>query len=286
MSQAPTRPVRPTPPAKPTTAAAPAAKGFTVSSGPKQKGQRVVIHGPSGSGKTTLASLIERARFIDRDSDGTKGLHVSRIDGIENFDQTITALRTPELWKDIDTIILDSGTAFQELATLAVVGVPKPGEAPKSIESFGFGKGYRMVYEKMLMLLAALDAHVDQGRNVVLICHSITGNTPNPSGEDYLQHQLALQQNNQGQLRTRVEGWADHILFIARDVSVKEGTNKGTSKGSRSIQTVWAPSWVAKTRPFLRGDQECGLPPEIEYYDPRQYPTEAAEVWRLLGFNK
>lgn len=289
MTTAPARPTptRPTTPAKPTTPAAPAAKGFTVSNGPQQRGQRVIIHGPSGSGKTTLASLIEKSRFIDRDSDGTKGLHVSRVEGIDTFDDAMNALGTAALWTGIDTVVVDSGTAFQEMATLKVVGLPKPGETPKSIESFGFGKGYRMLYETMLLLFAALDRHIEQGRNVVLVCHSTTGNTPNPSGEDYLQHQLALQQTNQGQLRTRAEGWADHVIFINRDVSVKEGSKKaGATTGSRSLQTVWSPWWVAKTRPFFVSGEKRSLPPEIEYYDPREYPAEAAEVWRLLGFNK
>lgn len=287
MTTAPARPTptRPTTPAKPTTAA-PKTSKYTTSTGYKAGGKRVVVHGPPSSGKTSLCALIDKSKFIDRDSDGTAGLDVSRVDGVQTFDDVLEALNTPDLWKDVDTIVLDSGTAMQELATLKVVGQPKPGETPKSIESFGFGKGYRMVYETMQLLLAALDRHVEQGRNVVLICHSIAGTTPNPSGEDYLQHQLALQQTNQGQLRTRVEGWAEHVFFISRDVSVAEGTNKGKSSGSRTIQTVWSPSYVAKTRSFMLNGEKRSLPPEIEYYDPRVYPVEAAEVWRLLGFNK
>ena len=284
-----------TPPARttpsrtaPTAPAAPASSTakFTTSTGMKSGGKRIVVHGPPSSGKTTLCSLIQRAKFIDRDSDGTAGLDVQRVDGVRTYDDVLEALNTPALWTGTDTIIVDSATAMQELATLKVVGKPAPGETPKSIESFGFGKGYRMVYETMQLLLAALDRHVEQGRNVVLVCHSIAGTTPNPSGEDYLQHQLALQQNNQGQLRTRVEGWAEHILFISRDVAVAEGTNKGKSKGTRAIQTVWSPSWVAKTRPFVVGGESCRLPTEIIYHDPNQYPEDAAEVWRLLGLNK
>lgn len=292
MTTAPARPTptRPTTPAKPTTPAAPAAKGFTVSNGPQQRGQRVILYGPEGSGKTTLASLIERSRFIDRDSDGTKGMHVSRVDGIDTFDDVISALSTPALWKDISTVIVDSGTVVQELATLAVVGVPKQGEAPKSLETVGggYGKGYRMVYEKMLLFFAALDRHVEQGRNVVLICHSTTGNIPNPNGPDYLQHQLSLQQTSQGQLRTRAGGWADHVIFINRDVSVKEDTNKANATtGSRTLETVWSPWWVAKTRVFSVNGEERSLLPQIEYYDPRgEYAAHNTVLWQTLGFNK
>jgi hypothetical protein len=275
-------PSRPAP--KLTGGATPQGKKFQVSDGPTEGGKRIVVHGPPSSGKTTLCSLIQKARFIDKDSEGSQGLDVSRVDGVATFDDAIEALQTPALWEGIDTIVLDSATAFQQLATLKVVGTPKPGETPKSIESFGFGKGYRHLFETMLLLLAALDRHIEQGRNVVLVCHSIVGNCPNPMGEDYSQHQLSLLQNNQGQLRTYVEGWAQHILFVNRDVTVKDG--KGETKGTRAIQTVWSPWWVAKTRPFRVNGELRNLPTSIDYFDPNKHPNDAAEVWRLLNLNK
>lgn len=283
MSQAPTTRTPPrTPPAStPTTKG----KKFTTSHGPQVKGQRVVIHGPPSAGKTSLAALIKRGKFIDRDSDGTKGMKVSRVEGIASHADAIEALQTEELWADVGTIIVDSASAFQDLAIAQVVGPPGADGKVKSIESFGFGKGYRMVYEEMMKLLAALDRHVDKGRNVVLVCHSTVGNVPNPAGEDFKQNQMDLMENGQGPLRKRVEGWADHILFIARDVAVTDG--KGSSKGTRAIQTVWSPWWVAKTRPFITANDatERSLPTDIVYYDPRTDPEGAAEVWRLLGFN-
>lgn len=288
MSQAPSTRKPPSSAAATAPVTSTGSNKFTVSSGPQQRGQRIIIHGPSGSGKTTLAALIEKARFIDRDSDGSKGLRVSRVEGIETFDDAMLAMNTPALWEGINTVVVDSGTAFQQLATLSVIGETKLGEKPKSIEAVGggFGKGFTMVGEKMNLLLANMDRHVEKGRNVVLICHSVTGEVSNPEGDNYLQHQLALMQTKSVHLRTRFEGWADHILFIARDVAVTNG--KGSSKGTRAIQTVWSPWWVAKTRTFITADDatERSLPTDIVYYDPRTDPEGAAEVWRLLGFNK
>jgi hypothetical protein len=133
-----------------------------------------------------------------------------------------------------------SATAFQQLATLKVVGTPKPGETPKSIESFGFGKGYRHLFETMLLLLAALDRHIEQGRNVVLVCHSIVGNCPEPDGRGLFAAPALAPPEQSGpapHLRPRVG--RSTFLFVNRDVTVKDG--KGETKGTRAIQTVWSP---------------------------------------------
>ena len=285
---APTRPAPSrTPPARsaPSTPAT-SPKKFTIDSGARQQGQRVIIHGPPGVGKTTLASLIQAVRFIDKDSDGTAGLDVSRVKGIETFDDGLVALGTPELWAGIETIAVDSASVFQELGIQQVVGKPKDGEPARSIETAagGYGKGYRLVYDLMVKLMAALDRHIEQGRNVVLICHTTEGKVPNPAGEDFLQSRIDLIDNKQGPIRGRVEGWADHILFIARDVAVSGG--KGSSKGTRAIQTQWSPWWTAKSRALVVNGERVSLPAEVMYPDPKRDPDGAAEIWRLMGFNK
>ena len=275
---------RPTPTGSP--AASSTAKKFTKSSGARQQGQRIIVHGPPGVGKTTLVSLIDNVCFIDKNSDGTAGLDVSRVGGIETFDDAITALGTAELWTGIENIVLDSGSVFQRMAIERVVGKSKDGEAEKSIETVkgGFGKGYRFVYDAMHMLQQACDRHIEQGRNVILICHTTEGKVPNPAGEDFLQSRIDLIDNKQGPIRGRIEGWADHIFFIARDVAVSGG--KGQSKGTRAIQTQWSPWWTAKSRSFVAGGEQRSLSSEVMYPDPKKDPEGAAEIWRLMGFNK
>ena len=278
----PPRPSQPAAPTKPTTAP----KKFAISTGARQQGQRVIVHGPPGVGKTTLASLVQKARFIDKDSDGTAGLDVSRVGGIETFDDAITALGTVELWTGIENIVLDSGSVFQRMAIERVVGKSKDGEAEKSIETVkgGFGKGYRFVYDAMHMLQQACDRHIEQGRNVILICHTTEGKVPNPQGEDFLQSRIDLIDNKQGPIRSLFESWADHIFFIARDVAVSGG--KGSSKGTRAIQTQWSPWWTAKSRAIVVGGERVSLPPEVFYPNPKDDQDGAAEIWRLMGFNK
>jgi len=279
VSQAPARPTpaatttRPAPkpntkPAAPTPAAP---KTFTVSTGPKKKGQRIVLYGTGGVGKTTLASLARSVRFIDIDSAGTAAMDVQRVEGIASFDDVIAALREESLWKGVDTIVVDSATKLEEWAkewTIANITTDK-GAAVKSIEGYGWGKGYSHLYDTFMLFLAAVDRHVEQGRNVILICHQVVDKVPNPAGDDYSQHQPALQKSNQGNIRSRVQGWCDHMLFVGYDVAAKDG--KGIGSGTRTIQVVELPAYQAKSR-TLR--------------DPIDYPEGSDEVWRAMGIKQ
>lgn len=274
MSQAPS--TRKPPSSAPVTAPVTSTTGkkFTVSSGPKKKGQRIVVHGTGGIGKTTLASLAGKVRFIDRDSDGSSAMNVDRVEGITAFADVLDALRTPALWQGVETVVIDSGTVMQELAVAHTIANVKheKGHAVTSIEGYGFGKGYCHVFETFTLLLAALDRHIEEGRNVILVCHTVVAKVPNPDGEDFSQYQVALQENGQGPIRSRVKGWCDHLLYIGYDVAVSEGKGKG--HGTRTIQVSERPAWSAKSR-TLRKD--------IPYLDPLKDPDGAADVWRQLG---
>lgn len=232
-------------------------------------GQRVVLYGAGGIGKSELCSLAPKPIFLDID-DGTHELDVQRIEGIQTFADLRAVLQSNAL-DPYQTIILDNATRAEELGvthTLATVRGEK-GQTCRSVEDYGFGKGYQHVYETFLLLLADLDSQVRRGRHVVLIAHECTDAVPNPVGEDYIRFapQLQAPKSGKASIRNRVVQWADHVLFLAYDVIAEGG--KGRGSGTRTIYPRELPSHLAKSRILA---------------DPVAYPKGDGSVWsKILG---
>lgn len=217
----------------------------------RTQGHRIVLYGPGGIGKTTLASQAPGpVAFIDLDDSlGRLGIEAQAVQGVDTWQALRDALHAPG-WDGVRTLVIDSATKAEELATahtLATVPHEKGGLV-RSIEDYGYGKGYGFVFEAFLPLLADLDAHCRAGRNIVLICHDCATTCPNPMGEDWLRWEPRLQSPNSGKasIRLRVREWADHLLWYGYDVAVKDG--KGMGSGTRTIYPCELPHCMAKSR--------------------------------------
>lgn len=270
------KPPLPKPTARPPSAPPPLpAKKFSFGTLDAAKALRVGIYGPGGIGKTSAACRAPGPVAIF-DFDGSlpvlkptlNGLDVRPVDGVETWSDLRDALHDKALWNGIRTIVIDSLTRAEQLAiahTLANVKNDK-NQSVTSVEAYGFGKGYRHVFETFLPLLADLDRHVRDGRNVVLILHECTATVPNPDGEDYLRWEPRLQAQNNGNIRLACKEWLDHLLCIRFDVAVN-ADGKASGNGSRTIYPVETPVNMAKSR-SLR--------------DPIEYRDGSAELWNQL----
>lgn len=240
---------------------------FALSTGKTVGPQRVVLYGPGGIGKSTLAAMAPKPVFIDLEA-GTRELDVRRIDppgGLWNWELLRQAVQG-DLWAACKTLVIDTGTAAEEMCIQHVIGSVKAGtDSATSVESYGYGKGYVYVAEEFLKLLADLDQHLRRGRNVTMICHDCTTKALNPGGEDYPRWEPRLQSPTGGKnsIRLRVREWCDHLLFINYDVAVtkaRDGTKKAVGSGTRTIYPKEMPYLMAKTRSlrdpiaFLEGD--------------------------------
>jgi hypothetical protein len=232
--------------------------------GRQRSAARVVIYGTEGIGKSTLAAAFPNPLVLDTE-DGTKHLDVARV--VCDDWRTLT-LAVAELAVDAQgykSVVIDSADWAEKLLIESMLA----GSGKKSIEDYGFGKGYTFVYETFLCLLADLDAHQRAGRQIICTAHDCTEKVPNPGGEDWLQYQPRLQSPpKQGKVREKVKEWADHLLYISFDVAVEKG--KGTGGGTRTIYPSELPSHLAKSRCIA---------------DPIFYEKDSAELWNQL-FNK
>ena len=237
------------PPPPPGAAPAPVAdKSFAVTSGRVNGPRRVVLYGPGGIGKSTLASLAPGAVILDVEQ-GTQGLDANRIEGIETFQELRQCLNSEAL-ESCGSVVVDSLTAVEEMAlqyTFETV-MNERGAQVDNIEGYGFGKGYRHLYDTMLLFLQECDAQVRRGRNVILIAHECVQEAPNPNGEDWIRYEPDLQhpKSGKGSVRNRIKNWADDVLFIGYDVVTDDGKGKGA--GTRTIYASELPTHLAKSR--------------------------------------
>jgi len=198
--------------------------------------------------------------------DGSKFLDVSRVwPTPETLEELHQVLRDPSTWKDFDAIVIDSFTRAEELAKTWVikhVSHEKPGRTIKSIEDYGWGKGYVHSYEAFLTILQDLDAIIRAGKHVIATAHNCTAKVPNPKGEDFIRYEPRLQSppSGMGAIRHRVFEWSDHTFFLGFDQTAEDGKVAGS--GTRTIYPIPLPTHMAKSRtlsdevPYLQGDAE------------------------------
>lgn len=234
-----------------------------------------MVYGPGGVGKTELCSLLSKPLFIDLEN-GSRAFDVARVDGIDSL-ADVRAILQSDIADPFAEVVIDTGTKLEELALahiIATIPHEKPGVKITSIESFGFGKGYRHLYDAFSLVLQDCDRLVRNGKHVVLITHSCTNEAPNPNGENWLRYEPRLQHpRKENSIRERVFGWADHCIFIGYDVAAtREG--KGVGSGTRTIYTQELPSHVAKTRGAFNPDET--VPASIPY------PKGDSTIWQLI----
>lgn len=218
-----------------------------ISRGIESAPLRAVIYGVEGIGKSTLAASFPDALVLDTE-DGTRHLDVARA-RVDSWQSLMVAVR--ELAVDSQgfrTIVIDSADWAERMLIEHILD--KAGK--KSIEDFGFGKGYVAVAEQYGRLLSACDQLVANGLHVVLVAHAHVKRVSPPDQTDgYDRYELKLTK----QTAPIVKEWSDLLLFCTYDVQLVEGADgrkKARGGKRRLMYAERAAAWDAKNR--------CGLP--------------------------
>ena len=150
---------------------------------------------------------------------------------------------------EIGTFVLDTADWAEKMAATYVCH--SDGRNMKSIEEFGYGKGYVYVREQFAILLDLLSKLNRKGVNIVITAHSILKKFEQPDELGaYDRWSLKLNERNVAPL---VKEWADMVLFVNYKtdvVTVKDGSKKETKArgGKRVMYTTHHPCWDAKNR--------------------------------------
>jgi hypothetical protein len=221
-----------------------------ITRGIRQTPSRVVIHGVEGIGKSTLAAQFPNPIVLDTE-DGTNHLDVARVTCGDWATFKAALVEIAGDTQGFQSIVIDS----MDWAERLLIEKLLKDANKRSIEDFGFGKGYTMVAEAVSRLLDDLDMIVGKGMNVVLVAHTKVARTSPPDmDEGYDRFELKLTKQS-GPL---VKEWADAILFAnykTRLVEGQDGRTRAKGGKERVLHTERAAAWDAKNR--------CGLPAEI-----------------------
>lgn len=209
---------------------------------------RVLLYGTEGIGKSTFASNAPAPIFLASE-DGTSELDVARFPAPQSWQDVLDAVA--ELTTEPHehrTLVVDTLDWLEPICWAHVVEqARKP--AIRSIEDFGYGKGYQAALDVWRPFLAALERLRNvRGMHVVMLAHAWIKAFNNPEGESFDRYEMKLNAKAAGALKE----WSDAVLFARyetfthRDERTKR--TRGVSSGARVVHTQRVAAWDAKNR--------------------------------------
>ena len=222
---------------------------------------KVVVYGSEGIGKSTFASRFPDPVFIDTEG-STAHMDVKR-------------LPRPELWTEMlgeveyvrqnpgccKTLVIDTADWAEQLCSEYICAR----DQKQGIEDWGYGKGYKYLFEEFGRLLNALEQVRGAGVNVVICCHATIRKFEQPDELGaYDRWGLKLTDTPKASVAGMVKEWADMVIFANYKTIVVNVDGKGATKGKNKVQggkrvmyTTHMPCWDAKNR--------FGLPEEMDF---------------------
>lgn len=224
---------------------------LNIRKGKVARAQKVAIYGSEGIGKSTFASAFPDPLFIDTEG-GTAHMDVSRIDGIQSWEELLSIVREVADEPDIcKTLVIDTADWAEQLCVKYICEKYKQ----NSLEGFGYGRGYTYLSEEFARLLSALDGVIASGKHVVITAHAKMRKFEQPDEQGaYDRWEMKLSK----QVAPLVKEWCDMLLFLNYKTYVvtTESNSKKAQGGRRVMYTAHHPCWDAKNR--------HGLPEELD----------------------
>lgn len=210
--------------------------------------KKVLVYGPEGIGKTTFAAAFPDPVFIDTEG-STKEQDVARLPSPSSWTMIKEEVRYicqhPE---ECRTLVIDTADWAEKMAIQAVLDEHNK----NGIEDFGYGNGYRYVYEKFGELLNLLNDVINRGVNVVMTAHAALRKFEQPDEMGaYDRYSMKLIDSPKTSISAAVKEWADMVLFanyktiVVTDSKTKKSKAQG---GKRVMYTSHHSCWDAKNR--------------------------------------
>lgn len=204
---------------------------------------RVVVDGTEGIGKSTLAAQFPAPVILDTE-EGTHHLDVARV-SIGSWDELRSAVAEIGSRKgEFSTVVIDSADWAERLLIDSICEEHRK----KSIEDFGFGKGFTHVAEGFGRFLTQCDALIGVGMHVVFVAHvKVVRTSPPDMTDGYDRWELKLSK----QVAPLLKEWCDALLFCNYETRTTTGTDgrvKAVGGKKRVIHTERSAAFDAKNR--------------------------------------
>lgn len=240
---------------------------LNITKGTQTKPIKSVIYGHEGIGKSTLASKLPNATFIDIEQ-GTNQLDVARLPRPRTWTELLSEIA--EITNNdygIETLVIDTADAAEQLCINHVCA----SAGKKSVEEWGYGKGYVLVRDEFSKLVNMLSELTTHGTNVCILAHACISRVELPEeSASYDRWTLKLIDTKRTSDAALLKEWADLLLFIDYKTYVEVNENgRGKAKGGkRVIKCTHSATYDAKNRYNLPDEiplDECE--PIIKIFD-------------------
>ena len=254
--------------------------------GKKSTPYSVVIYGQEGVGKTTLASQFPAPLFLDVEG-STARMDVARLPVPATWSEALQILNRltvspPEGYR---TLVIDSWDWLLSLLTEHVISLAPPDRnGEKTLDGFGYGRGYDRLAEHVSKFFNALNELRDStGMHIVLVAHAVIRKFELPEEQGtYDRWELKIEQRpKQGNNPlSQTKEWADLLLFC-RFKTLVSATTTGKSKACgqrRVMHTQHNAAWDAKNRDGLPDELPLAFESIAHLFDAKPTVKESLTV--------
>jgi len=237
-----------------------------VTTEPRLKPPRIVIHGKGGVGKTRFAADAEHVLFLPLE-DGLTTLKTPSLPRPESFADVMAAIT--ELANEEHPYKVLAVDTIDHLEPLVWAKVCEEGKKP-DIEAFGYGKGYTKADGPWIEFFKALDVLRENGMTTIVLCHNESKTVDDPQIGAYTRVTPKLHKRADALMYE----WADVVGYLDIErVAIDRGSDDGLAKQTRTaIQSGQRILYLEDMGGFLAKNR-YDLPPSIQI--PKDHPFQA-----------